>query len=381
MVTGNQTNSSQVEDDAYKDYLDDQQSVFKSRLVFFLHISVVVRLELSVGGLVPNLFIILIINRNPKILKDQMYLCMSLNAKFNSLFCLIYILKVANECVSVSVMNCPAFFQGLLSQYVKIVVVTYLGNAVKVCANVTFILTSVSRYLLIGKDQAQFFHWLAKICQSRKKILSLVAVSLAMSSVKYFEFEVNVDFDDLAYPYLHGSASDLNQNATLKVIFFVFLLINDVTNYLLFSIVGLAMEVLIMLRLKQTLAEKMNQNSVSPNGGTATLTRLQRLKQKQNNRAEQRAFMTVIMSGLVNFVLRLPEILQPVYFVLTFFYAKSAAYNSMCTTEQICVFYFDITNWFYLLTLSLNFMVFYKYNVKFNECVCRSLFSLRKINN
>ncbi len=197
-----------------------------------------------------------------------------------------------------------------------------------------------------------------------------MVASLLLSLVTLFEYEVNIDYEDLSYPYLRGIVPEASFGLLAKTCYVFFMMANELANYLLFSFLNLTVEVLIMLRLRQVLNERMKQSSADPS------SRVGQLKLKHNNRSEQKAFMTVIMSGLINFVLRLPEILQPVYLIVQLFYADTEFYVRYCAMTSVCPLAIDLSSSFFVLTLALNFFVFYRYNIKFNACV-KGLFGKR----
>jgi hypothetical protein len=90
-----------------------------------------------------------------KELKDTMYECMSLNAKFNCAYCVIFLFYPINSCVdrlTTSGLFCSTIRTSYITQLYKIIFVAYFGESIKMCANIFYILMAVNRYILIGRE-------------------------------------------------------------------------------------------------------------------------------------------------------------------------------------------------------------------------------------
>jgi hypothetical protein len=115
-------------------------------------------------GLFFNWKIIQTIKENKKKeLKEDFYKYMSANAKLNFIYCLILVFYPITSCNwRQSYYFCSSIFTTQFVQYYKIVMIAYFGEVLKMSANISYIMMTLNRYLLIGKDHAP---WLVKIAK------------------------------------------------------------------------------------------------------------------------------------------------------------------------------------------------------------------------
>jgi hypothetical protein len=58
-----------------------------------------------------------------------------------------------NVCIDPLGVVCSAIYKNYAVQLFKIYGVVYFGETVKVCANIAYLMISINRYMLIGKEQ------------------------------------------------------------------------------------------------------------------------------------------------------------------------------------------------------------------------------------
>ena len=56
-----------------------------------------------------------------------------------------------NECIEIGSIFCSSIYEEKSVQLFKIIVVVYIGNSIKICSKITYILTNINRYMLIVK--------------------------------------------------------------------------------------------------------------------------------------------------------------------------------------------------------------------------------------
>jgi hypothetical protein len=114
-------------------------------------------------GLILNIRTVQVIKQNEKsVLKEEFYKYMSVNSKFNCAYCLILAFYPINYCNQFkSDLFCSSI--GLFAQYFKIVFVAYLGETIKMCSNISYILITINRYMLIGREQSTFLERISKL--------------------------------------------------------------------------------------------------------------------------------------------------------------------------------------------------------------------------
>ena len=85
-----------------------------------------------------------------------MYNPIKANSIFNILYDLIKLTSLLNICVFPRSSYCSSIYKQAESQYFKIYKV-FLGNTVRLCANISYICFSVSRYFVSTSKPSKFF--------------------------------------------------------------------------------------------------------------------------------------------------------------------------------------------------------------------------------
>ncbi len=93
-------------------------------------------------------------------LKAIFYQYMSLNSKFNIAYSLIYMISLMNM-ETFSSIYMTEFAQYFLDYY-KIILVNYLAEVFKLSGNLAYIIMTLNRYTLVGKEHMQFLEKITK---------------------------------------------------------------------------------------------------------------------------------------------------------------------------------------------------------------------------
>jgi hypothetical protein len=117
--------------------------------------------------------------------------------------------------VCVGSIYCSGINTTLFAQYFKIGVITYVGNALK-----TWSLRTITKYLIL--------------------------ITLAISSLKIFQFSVNANGSDYDYPMLRQFSGDqknfhnseISGQSILVQVFTMLVIINDILNYVLLTVLN-----------------------------------------------------------------------------------------------------------------------------------------------
>jgi hypothetical protein len=332
----------------YKTNLDVHYDFFLYQYIF----SVLLAPVFCLLGLFTNTLTILTVFKNRhEQLKDHLYIFMLINAIFNSLYSLIYMFNLMSECILMNSLFCSAVFNAPSTQYFKMLIVVYLGNVVKACSNLTYILMIVNRYMLVGRDHLKLLEQVSKIRISHS-ICLVVLIASALNIVKYFQYEVNPDFEAFEYPIIkHGQASQF-----ANVMFLGANFLNDVLNYWIYSVLTTILDVITMLKFRQFMRQRRD---LVP----SSVTKLKKLQKKQ-----LLGVLMIITNSTCNFLLRLPELSSLVYYTLFYFASQSWVYSYFCVELLACHLMIDVSSLFYLLSLSVNFLVYYLFNKKFRTC-------------
>jgi hypothetical protein len=340
------------------------------RTVHFF-VSIILTPLACVVGFLLNIFVFRNINSRKKDLKEKFYQYTKVNSIINSMYCLIYMTNLMSECIMRDSIYCSSIYSEFYAQYLKIYAVSYLCNAIKICSNVTLILITVNRFILIGKNHYKLCKLLSEI-PIQRVVFAILPLSLIISLLKVYQFEVNEDLEDYEYPLIRvGGESE----AKIGKIITVLILIHDFFNYVLFLLINTFLECVILFKLHKELKEKKKKFLVVSKSVSLLIQQImtkeirrRQFKIKRNlssiYRKEMRAFLMVILNGVMNFILRMPETSLLIYFVLYYYYPSNKFYQEMCQSFLICVTLVDISNLFYVLSFSGNFFMFYFFNFK-----------------
>jgi hypothetical protein len=89
---------------------------------------------------------------------------MSLNSRFNCLYCLVFVFYPVNICLDPRMtFFCSSIYTYVSTQLFKIGCVAYLGESIKLCANISYILITVNRYMLIGREHSPLLERISKL--------------------------------------------------------------------------------------------------------------------------------------------------------------------------------------------------------------------------
>ena len=82
---------------------------------------------------------------------------------------------------------------------------------------------------------------------------------------------------------------------------------------------------------------------------------------------EINTMVMTFLNSMVNFVFRLPELSILFYLCFRYFFSikKNMLYYVLCMRYNFCFILFDISNSFFVLILSFNFFIYYKFNTNF----------------
>jgi hypothetical protein len=148
MICQNSTNNSNMSEleekkeqvrprDQYETSFDSYDSEFVMNSIQNILVFVFMPLACFIG-LVLNIHTIRTIKKNEKSeLKEDFYIYMSFNSKFNCIYCSIYLFYPIHLCNQYkNDYFCSTIFNSLLAQYYKIYFEVYLGESIRMCSNI-----------------------------------------------------------------------------------------------------------------------------------------------------------------------------------------------------------------------------------------------------
>jgi hypothetical protein len=388
----------QTADDAEQKYLSYPE-YYQTRLVGMLFAELVPFVLTPCAcllGLFFNWKIVQTIKQNKKKeLKEDFYKYMSANAKFNCLYCLIFVFYPMTSCTWRQSNFCSTIFTTQFVQYFKIVVMAYFGEVIKMCANISYLMMTLNRYLLIGKDHAPWLVTLAK--QEFKLVIRGSLLFSALINIGHgWEYRYSVFYkdNDVAYNglvngYAYSEYPESNQGTP----YFIYSIVYFLINFGVLFILNTGIEIKLVRRMHKELTEKRERlakmsasaKASSSSAVTATVSASKTLDtaeqeknkkdEEEDERKERRVIKMVVFNGVFNFFLRAPECVswmenENVWTsVFNVFSAQNVWNGTNYYMPGILNLIADIGYFSYILTFTTNFFIYYKFNNKFNEAV------------
>ena len=209
----------------------------------------------SAFGIVSNLLVILVVQKNSKELKENHYKYMWMNSLINVLYLVIQPFNLLSECQQFDGWFCSSVRKHLFSQYFKIIFVEYASNLLRLLSNFTYAGFSINRSSLIGQDHSKLTIYVSNL-SINKYLLRIFLPCMGLSVVKVFKCMPNIDTPEYLYPLLfmpHLLALDKKVSFCFILIF---MLLNDFINSFFFLIVNLVIDVNLVIKMKKTLLER-----------------------------------------------------------------------------------------------------------------------------
>jgi hypothetical protein len=187
------------------------------------------------------------------------------------------------------------------------------------------------------------------------------------------------DFFNLIDGYSYSDYPEASQEQA----YFIFSIIYFLISFGVFFTLNTTIEVKIVRRMHKELKEKRerlsNMKNTSPSADTSSSTSQSldedKKRETEDGKKERRVIKMVVYNGIINFILRAPELLfwvenEGSWSVLTSHYAIDATWTPIGRYfPGILNFIPDIIYFTYILTFITNFFIFYKFNLKFKEAV------------
>lgn len=178
----------------------------------------------------------------------KMYTYMQWNAAFNIVYCLLFMFSPLTVCIDSIGIFCSDVRMSQLTQYYKVIGLSYLGTIAKMCSNFTAMAISVDTFVSNGSDR-KCWRRLVNI-SPKKMIAAFIMVACLISGVKIFEFRVNPHYYILGFP---NEVSDSNTPELTEMLYYQ----NDYTDsdgYKSFFSVKISSEMMILMQVLLLLA-------------------------------------------------------------------------------------------------------------------------------
>jgi hypothetical protein len=311
------------------------------------------------------------------------------NAVLNAIYSFSFLLYYSIPCIPIKTLTFDALNCTVLDKWMWTVT-----SVLKLMANFSFLLISLNRYLLVGKDHAE---WVKFVADAHVKIVTCITFvcSCLLSAITYYQIdtfsinkqllieqeyglvvpeeggEIEQRFLNTYYYYSSYSMEyrGHNPDGAINIVFsqlkstmsivIGFILVRDVMSYFLFCIFNLAIDVMTVKKLNESLAEKAKLSSLD--------------KHDEQMRAERRCVFMVILNSCVNVLLRLPELLTIVFYIIVEADVNGLyIFKMLCITYNRCQTLNDIANPFYIISLSSNVLFYYFFNKTFKAAFLKT---------
>ena len=331
-------------------------------------VEVYIRTILCSLGLITNLFTLkLIHNKNhSKNFQNSMYKHMSTNAFFNILFCLIYILTLMNSCVTSKSSFCSSIWRTEFSQYFHIYVILFLGNALRLCCNISYIFFSVSRFALCSMSNENKLRKFFEKQNIKRFYIILIILTLGFSLFFVSENYVNILFQEYNEANFKNNAYDVgycehfhipidSENFILTPVFYFkcklfkwLNILNNILNNVLFLFISICVDICMIRYSNKIIKEKKAINC--PNLADAI-----NFKNKLNK--------MIITNGTLYFFSHIPEFV--VTLILSFY--NSIDFVQFCADAFDCSILIDMAQTFHFISIGFQFFVFLIFDHNFKN--------------
>lgn len=274
------------------------------------------------------------------------------------------LLKLINTCIfDEASVFCSSIYREDASQYFKIIFIFFLGNSFKLASNISYLLFSVSRLILISIEKKPT---IIKGATSIKRLkyslyfMSILFASCLLSAFKLFQYRINVERDFLRdFPYeiydefSCGSTNDFDVKWKCNLLNF-FKILNSVINDILLVVLNLIVDIILLKNFHQHLDNK-------------TRHIIDMDQHKNIKKSKKKINRMICLNSLLYVVSHLPEFLVTLLLVV---FAKSVA--KFCHFNFSCHLMGEEAEFFSLVSIVCQFFIFKVFDKNF-KASCKDL--------
>ena len=325
-------------------------------------------------GSLTNTFVVYVVSlgENKEYLKAKQYSYMRIASLSNALVCLIRMLTPIYECQSDGI-YCSPFHHLVFTQYFRIVCVEFISTFLQMLSNFSYVGFLITRSSLIGKNHGKFIQVF-----SRLSILKFMSLSLLLSGlfsiVKIFHYQVNTFDSNLDYPAPFERSYNNIYSSGFEVktrLISIFNAVSDLTNYILFIVFNLILDICLIVKLKATLFDRINSSN-------------------NNQDVLNRAITSVFSYTLFSIVFKVPASIKSVLDSASFndsigqtFASRQInyLYETFCINCRICPMFELLAHLLYIFSISCNIFFYFIFDTKFKigfKIAYSKLFSSKK---
>ena len=334
-------------------------------------------------GILTNLLVVIIVKHkdNKETFKDlKHYSYLYLNSVFNIIILVIWILSWINECFYPFEAFCPEIRKVQLIQYFKIIFKEVIVNLLKFLSNFTYVAFALNRIALIGKDHSKIVKFMSNV-NVKVYIAVCFLISSSLSWIKYFKYQVNYFESNLNYPvsneYDIMTTSnyfehflDISKSYQISDrLYFIYNSISDIINYVVFVIICIIIDVSMVIRMNQTLNDKLKWYKYDSTKYEA--------KKKENKDTLNKLIQMVVINTALGVLLKSPSSFISLVNLYAAFYYRS--YKNLFTAPAFGEFYsnlmdtgfyrliIDLCDFLYIFSIAILFFIYKRFDKKFQE--------------
>ena len=329
---------------------------------------------ISVFGIVTNGIIILVIikKENRKTLNQKQYTYIAIHSVSNIFICFIEILNLVNQCQLPFGIYCSTIRYNVVIQYFKIIFGEYFSCFFRLFSNFTYVAFALNRLSLIGNNPNKVTKFFSEL-GIKKFIAFSIIVSAAFPVVKPLRYQINTIAYERYMPVLFFNFTHFSGHETIYKLLIIFNSVYDIVNYILFVLLNLILDILLIKKLREAMRER--EEKVKDQIEAAR----EKVK-KENDESFRRVIFMVVLSSLVNFLLKLPIVITSLndlrYLITTsgwlqfdyfddYNFEFSYSFSYFCYTDKICMIFFQFGNFLFLISLSVNFFFLKRFDKNF----------------
>lgn len=330
----------------------------------------------SVVGIVLNLLVIIVLldKRHNHTFHRQIYKFMTGISMFNFLILILYLFKLMSDCITYNGLFCSLVREVHLVQCLYIAEV-FLIRFFKFCSSLTLISFSLSRYMDSERENKSYLIQKSRLTVTKIYIIIFV-VSMMFSFENILQYKLNNNEGTFVnkYPIEKNLLNDF-EDISEGFVYVILLLISEFANSFVIVVINFVLDIFLIIKIKKLKKKFFAVFSRSRS------TYIDALKHKEMN-----LFKMVIFTGLANFFLRIPELIGSIMKYLKYFLAyKQFKYRltdsinifvDMCVHMDLCTEFQSMAEVIYLISFSVDFVIFYVYNKSFRLALKR-LFKIK----
>ena len=334
----------------------------------------------SLFSIATNILVIRIIfaKHNKHIFKDcKHYTYLVLISVLSLCISFIEIFSWLSECFYPFEVFCLGVHKTVAAQLFKMVVKECLVITLRFLSNFCYIAFALCRIAFIGRDHNKLIKFMSEMAIWKYILFSLV-ISLVFSWIKYFKYSINFGLGELNYPIWNDRDISTyrlmkNPEASFPPIFdfyMIFNVISDLFNYLVFVVVCFLVDIGMLIRLRSTVNESIERIKSIGLSEKQIETKKSEMEETMN-----KSIRMVVVNTSIGFLFKLPLVFLPLVNAIANFYYKDSRqrnhafdrfYTYLFETDFSSLIQ-DSTELLYLISISIQYFIYKKFDKKFKE--------------